>query len=217
MIHTHRNLWLSSVLLVFAAFAISALLWSRLPDPVPTHWGIDGRVNGWMPKFPGAVISPLVMIGMLALFAALPAISPSGFRMERFGTVYSWMVLGLTALLLVIHVLVLSAALGHDAAVSHGMPLVLAVAMILLGNWMPKVRRNFFVGIRTPWTIANEEVWAKTHRFAGKTMVVGGVAAVIAAVSPAARWLPIALVLAAVLLPAVYSYVAWKSMQPARH
>ena len=216
MIRMHRSLWLTSALLVLAAFAVSALLWSRLPDPVPTHWNAAGQVNGWMPKFPGAVFAPLMMIALLAVFAVLPVISPSGFRMERFGAVYSWMVLGISALMLAIHVLALSAALGHDAAIQRGLPLVLAVFMILLGNWMPKVRRNFFIGIRTPWTIADEEVWAKTHRLAGKTMVVGGVLGLIACVSTTIVWLPIALVVAGALVPAVYSYFAWRAMQPAR-
>lgn len=216
MIRAHRTLWLSSALLIVVGFAVSALLWTRLPDPVPTHWNAAGQVNGWMPRFPGAVVAPLMMIGLLAVFAALPAISPRGFRMERFGAIYAWLVLGISALMLAIHVLALFAALGHDIAMQRGLPAILGLFFVLLGNWLPKIRRNLFVGIRTPWTIADEEVWVKTHRFGGKTMVVGGLATILAAVAGAPFWVPVALVLAASLVPAVYSYFVWRAMQPVR-
>lgn len=216
MIRAHRMLWLSNLVLIAAALAVTALLWSRLPDPLPTHWDGAGHVNGWMPKSRGAFVAPAMMLILLAVFAALPAISPKGFRMERFGTVYSWTVLGMTAFLFAIHVFALEAALGHDAAIQRGVPMLLGLGTLLLGNWMPKIRRNFFVGIRTPWTLADEEVWTRTHRFAGKTMVLGGLAAILLALLPAPFWLPVAAVMAGALLPAIYSFFIWKGMQHAR-
>lgn len=204
--------WITTLVLVAIAFLASAAVYDRLPDPVPTHWGLSGEADGWTPKPWGAFVLPLTMVALVALFAVLPRISPRGFRMDDFAGIWRGVVVGMSAFLLVVHGLALSAALGHDDAVSRGIPLAIGALFVVLGNYLPKVRRNFFMGIRTPWSLAHEEVWARTHRFGGKLFVAGGFVALIAGFF---GWLTvvIAALLVASLVPAVYSYFACRAYE----
>ena len=161
-------------LLVVAAFAMVGLKYPGLPDPMPTHWNLAGEVNGWMPKFWGAFLIPIVMAAMWLIFLVLPRISPRGFEMEPF--LRAWGVLKVTilALMLFIGILVLRAASSGGDLSQTAMFCALGVLFVVIGNLLGKVTRNFFVGIRTPWTLASEEVWYRTHRLAGKLFVAAG-------------------------------------------
>lgn len=173
------------VLLVLAAWGILLWFWPSLPDPIPTHWGIDGRPDSWMPKLPGALIGPGIATFLYLLMTVLPFIDPRSRNWEAFGGIYPVIKTGLAALLLFITYLTLSAAVsaGHVLATS---PLMLGIGLlfVVLGNYLPKVRSNFFVGIRTPWTLSSDEVWYRTHRVGGRFMVVMGLATM------ASAWLP---------------------------
>ena len=83
----------------------------------------------------------------------------------------------------------------------------------LLGNVLGKVRRNFFVGIRTPWTIANEQVWNATHRLCAKTFFAGGLLGLVAVILRAPFWLPVTAVIVAVLIPVIYSLMFYKQLE----
>jgi uncharacterized membrane protein len=213
---SQRLPWISSLALVGAAFAVSALFYPHLPDPVPTHFGANGVVNGWMPKPWGAIVTPLIMLPLLGLFVVIPRISPNGFRIEPFARVYGWIVLLVMATMVVIHAQALAAGMGAKIAIDRWVAVVIGVLFVLLGNLMPKVRRNFFVGIRTPWTLSDDEVWAKTHRLGGKTMVAGGIAAIVTGAAGLGQpWIPVGSVIVSALIPCVYSYFVWRAAKPA--
>lgn len=213
---TERLPWITSVGLIAAAFGVSLLFYPHLPDPVPTHFGMNGVANGWMPKPWGAIVTPLIMIPLLGLFVVIPRISPSGFKIEPFARVYGWIVLLIMSTMVVIHAQALAAGMGAKIAIDRWVMVAIGVMFVLLGNLMPKVRRNFFVGIRTPWTLSDDEVWAKTHRLGGKTMVAGGLIAIFAGATGIGQpWLAISAVIASALIPCVYSYFAWRATKPA--
>ena len=157
---------------------------------------------------------PLIMAALLALLAILPAISPKGFDMASFGPTYSGLSASVTAFLFVLHALALGAALDR-IDMDRGLGIAFGGFFLVMGNWMPKIRRNFFMGIRTPWTLADEEVWAVTHRFGGRTMVGGGLLMVIAAVAGAPMWATIGILLVSALAPAAYSFFAYRSLHRA--
>lgn len=203
------------IVLVAIAIVATLLAWPHLPERVPLHWNALGQVDGWGPRGMMMVVGPGAMLGELAIFALLPVLSPKRFEVESF--VHTYLRIMLAVILLagyVTAVLLFAGITGHvdvTAALFGG----ISVVLVFLGNLMGKVRRNFFIGIRTPWTLANERVWYATHRLAGKTIVATGIASFAAALwgglAGTVAWL--ALVLAGVLIPVVYSFVHYKALE----
>ena len=207
---------LVSFLLVLAAFAIAAWFYPRLPNPVPTHWNAAGGINGYMPKPWGVFIMPLTMAGIWLVLAVLPRISPRGFGLRSFEAVYGLIQIIFVAVLLLITIVALVAAQGRHVAINIILPALLGVLLAVLGNYMGKVRKNFFIGIRTPWTLASDEVWARTHRLAGWLFVAAGLAIILAAVLTPAADSPaiiIAIIAVAVLVPVIGSYLIYRRVE----
>jgi len=208
-----RTYYIIAVGLIAAVLVATAVTYPHLPAAVPTHWDAHGNVNGWSARWTLFVIDPAIMAGLLLVFAVLPWLSPKHFEVDSFRSTYLYIMVAILAMVAYIHGLILAAglswAIDTTRAVEGGVCLLIA----LLGNVMGKVRRNFYVGIRTPWTIANEQVWNATHRFAAKTMFAGGVLGLIAAILGAPFWLPITMILVATLLPAIHSLVLYKQLE----
>ena len=213
-----RWYWVFGLLLVIVGFAAAASMYSELPDPMPSHWDMKGQIDGTMPKPWGPYLFPGMMLVVWALFAVLPRISPRGFEMDTFTR--AWGILNVTALgfMLFIEILVLRAA--RDGATLSPRPIIVGIGVLIavLGNFLGKVTRNFFAGIRTPWTLANEEVWLRTHRLAAKLFVLAGLVVVVAGLAGATLWPLIVAPVAAVLIAGVYSYVVYRRIEglPAR-
>jgi len=213
-----RWYWVLGLLLVIAGFAAAASMYSALPDPMPSHWDMKGQIDGTMPKPWGPYLLPGMMLVVWGLFAVLPRISPRGFEMDTFTR--AWAILNVTALafMLFVEILVLRAA--RDGGTLSPRPIVVGIGVLIavLGNFLGKVTRNFFAGIRTPWTLANEEVWLRTHRLAAKLFVLAGLVVVVAGLAGATVWPLIVAPVAAVLIAAVYSYVLYRRIEglPAR-
>jgi uncharacterized membrane protein len=188
-----------------------------LPNVVPIHWDAHGHANGWGPKWSLFLYGPGLMLFMVLMFSALPWLSPKKFEVDSFRATYLYIMIILVAMMAYCNLLILLAALGSlggivldvTRAVEGGVCLLIA----LLGNVLGKVRRNFFVGIRTPWTIANERVWNATHRLAARTFFAGGLLGLLAVILGAPFWLPITAILIAALGPAVYSLVFYKQLE----
>jgi len=204
--------WLG-FLFVVAAFAMFAWRYPALPDPMPTHWNAAGQVDGWMPKFWGAFLFPIVMAAVWLTFLVLPRISPKGFEMEPFLRAWGVCKVTILALLLFIGVLVLRAAESGGELPRTPLLASLGVLFVVLGNLLGKVTRNFFVGIRTPWTIASEEVWYRTHRLGGRLFVAAGLFVVAAAFFRQGVWPIVVAVGLAGLVPVVYSYVIYRRLE----
>ncbi|HTR03558.1 MAG TPA: SdpI family protein [Thermoanaerobaculia bacterium] len=201
------------LLLVLGAAAITAVLYPALPDPMPSHWNAAGEVNGWMPKFWGAALVPLIMAFIWLMFLVLPRISPRGFEMEPFLRAWGVFKVMLLAVMLFISVIVLRAAQAGGKISMTAVFVALGLLFVVLGNLLGKVTRNFFVGIRTPWTLASEEVWYRTHRLAGKLFVISGTAVIAAAVIGLSMWPIFAAIMLAALIPVVYSYVLYRRLE----
>jgi len=203
------------LLLVAAALAATLLAWNHLPARVPLHWNAHGRVDGYGPRWMLLAAGPGAMLAELAIFAALPALSPKRFALESFARTYLRIMLAAVALAGYITAVLLWAALTGDADVTGALLAGVSVLIVVLGNVMGKVRRNFFIGIRTPWTLASERVWHATHRLAAKSMVAAGIlgigAALLGGIAGIVAW--IAIVLAGVMVPVVYSFVHYRTLE----
>ena len=202
-----------SVAMLLIAVTLSLIFFPSLPDPMPTHWNASGEIDGWSPKLLGAFLMPLIMAGIVALFAALPRISPRGFAVDDESRGFRAIEISTVAFMLCIHIVVLLVSTGTRIDMSILMPMLVGALFVILGNYMTKMRRNFFIGIRTPWTLADEDVWYRTHRLGGRVFVIAGIALMIVPFAGAAQhaaFLTIALMAAAI--PIVYSYVIYRRM-----
>ena len=201
--------------IIAIAWAVSFALFDRLPERIPTHWGLAGEVDGWSNRTMGAFGLPALMLLTWALCYWLPAIDPRRANYARFRETYDIVVAAILALLLVVHGCVLAAGLGADVPTPMIIPLAVGALLIIIGNLLPRARPNWFFGIRTPWTLSNDRVWSRTHRLGGRVMVVAGIVVALSAFVTApwsAVLIPVSAVGAA-LIPVVYSYVAWRGEQ----
>jgi len=199
--------------LILLVLAMTAIAYPHLPERVPTHWDAHGNINGWSDKSRLFVIEPAMMSGILILFWALPWLSPKHFEVDSFRTTYLFIMVVLLATLAYVHALILAAGLSWQIDVGRAVLGGVCLLNALLGNVLGKVRRNFYVGIRTPWTIANEQVWYATHRLAAKTFFAAGLLGLVAVIFRAPFWLPVAVILAGALIPAIYSFAFYKRLE----
>jgi uncharacterized membrane protein len=205
--------WIVSAVFVAAMLAIAVWIYPDLPPLAPTHWDAGGNVNGWMPRFWAAALPVLVLLGLAILTPLLPCISPRKFEITPFANVYGVLMLVIQGVLLVIFTCALLAGAGHQVPISLIAALSVGVLLMVIGNYMGKLRKNFFIGIRTPWTLASDVVWERTHRFAGPLFVAAGAAWIgLSFVRAQPGWMFVPVVAAAVL-PGVYSYVVYRRLE----
>jgi len=212
-----RRLVAFSAAVVAGMVAIGAWAWIQLPAgaEVPIHWGPDGTPNGYASKTVGLLLLPLIAAGVAVLLAAIPRIEPRRANLERSGKAYGAIWAGVMLLLGGIQVIVVATSLGATLDVSRLMLFGTGALFIVIGNYLPKVRSNYMVGIRTPWTLTSDLAWDRTHRLGGRLFVVEGlVFLVLGLVGVSPEYLAIAIVVAIVVLVVVlfgYSYQVWKS------
>jgi uncharacterized membrane protein len=203
------------LLLVVIAIAVSAAAWPSLPERVPMHWNARGEIDGWDSKTTGAVFMPSVMLGLALLFSAIPALSPKGFEVNTHSRAFHWIAFATVALLLIIHIAAILAALHHHVLIDVVVPVAVGVLFVVLGNYMPKFKRNFFIGIRTPWTLTDDEVWLRTHRLGALVFTLAGAVMILAPLLGLQRnplFIMIVVVLAA-MVPIVYSFLIYRQRQ----
>jgi uncharacterized membrane protein len=199
--------------LVILAFVAAAALYDRLPASIPIHWNARGEANGFAPKSWGAFLMPGVMAAVYLLFGAIPRMSPRGFRVERFRRVYEIFETTILAFLLLTTVLILLAGVGVKVPMDRTMYAGIGLVFVVLGNFMGKVTRNFFVGIRTPWTLASDEVWLRTHRLGGKLFVLAGIGLCVSGLLRGGLIPLLAAVAIAGVVPVIYSYVLYRRIE----
>jgi uncharacterized membrane protein len=208
-----RFLWWS-ILLFVLALAATLLMYRHLPDRIPAHWNAAGQIDRYGPR--GWLFVHPAILGIVVLaWLVLPGVSPEQFRVGRFSDTYWFCGMVLTGLVAYIQGVMLWGTWTATMEMTRAMLGGLGVFIILLGNVMGKVRRNFWLGVRTPWTLASERVWYATHRLAAKTMVAGGLAMMLAALAGLPFYVGIGALLAAVLVPAAYSLVYYKRLEGA--
>jgi uncharacterized membrane protein len=210
---TMTKFHVASLALVAAGLVISALAYGHLPDPVPTHWNAQGEVDGYIAKPLGAFLLPLTMLAIALLFMALPRISPKRFGMEGFESAYGWIIVATQAMLLFTTGLAHLAGMGFDVDIGRALSIATGLLLMVMGNFMGKVTRNFFLGIRTPWTLASEEVWLRTHRLGGKTLFFGGLAFTISALVGVHVWVLVPLIVLIVVIPYAYSFFLYRRLE----
>ena len=200
-------------LLALLPFILVAAFYARLPDQIPMHWGFDGEIDRYGGKnelWLMAALGPLFAL----LFQFLPRLDPRKRNYEKFQKYYDAFGVVITAFVAVMMGIALVEAF-HPGTVSMGRVISALVGLLFLflGNLMGKVKPNFFMGIRNPWTLSDPDVWNRTHRLGGGLFFLAGLAAAVSAPllpEQVTFWVLMAGVLAAALIPTVMSYVWYR-------
>ncbi len=210
---TIRRATLTGLAVAALSFVAAAALYDRLPESMPVHWNIHGIADGFMPKPWGVFFYP-AFIGFFALLAAvLPAISPRGFRIEPFMRAFDVIVTALIVFFACLMIAIFAGALGFPIPVDRLLLAGIGILLATIGNVMGKTTPNFFVGIRTPWTLANSEVWLRTHRLGGRLFVVAGLALLGAAALGLDPFIPFLGLIGVPLVLTAYSYVLYRKLE----
>ena len=202
-----------SYLFIIAAVGVAAFLYPGLPDAVPSHWNIHGEVDGYVSKPWGVIILPLAAILVFIVMRLIPVISPKGYRTESFANVMHTFQVTLVGFTSLVAILVLLAASGMDVPMNESIFAALGVMFMVFGNYLGKTRKNFFLGIRTPWTLASDEVWARTHRLAGRLFMLHGLIMFSGVFFDVPVELLLGMIGVIVLVPVVYSYVVYRRIE----
>lgn len=196
-------------ILALVPFAISLLFYRRLPDMVPTHWGADNQVNGYSSRNMACFGIPAFMFAMAVLVNVLYRIDPKRENISRsreLRQVTRWFVIVVGIL---VQLLIVLAGTGTAIDVGTAVSVPLAILFIVIGNYLPKCRQNYTMGIKLPWTLADEENWNKTHRLAGFVWIAGGFLMIIMGLLHLSS-LYFAVFFSMVLIPSVYSYAIFR-------
>lgn len=208
--------WIPFILAIASA-GVSALVYPRLPNPMPVHWNWRGIADGWAPTAFGVWLIPILMLLLIGLFYLLPRLDPMRANYDRFWAEYQLMIIAVTAMLAVMHVAVLGIALGYQIPIMKVATLITGSLFIILGNIMPRIRPNHTAGFRTRATLSNDVVWSRTHRAGGAAMMITGIVILLGSLAPATWGIPIILgsVLVLTIAIARYSNRIAKELPPA--
>ncbi|HEV8070141.1 MAG TPA: SdpI family protein [Planctomycetaceae bacterium] len=208
---------LVQLLPIAAMFVVAALCWSHASDRIPVHWNWRGEVDRYGGKFEGLLLLPLISLGLYFLLLVLPLFDPGKANYPTFAGAYNLIRLTITLFLSAIYAVGVLVSLGYHVDMNTVIGLAMGLLFIVLGNVMGKIRPNWFVGVRTPWTLSSKLSWTKTHRLAGWLFIVMGLLAVAWAISQSV-WmlgLMIAVDFACGITMVVYSYLVYRK-DPAR-
>lgn len=210
MLKEHKKKLIISSLLILLPILVGALLWNQLPDTMATHWGADGNVDGWASKAFGVFAMPILMLLMHWLCLWITTKDPGQKKQtpKAFGMIF-WM---MPMVSLVSSAILYGTALGAELNIGTVVFGLMGLMFMGIGNYMPKIRQNYTLGIKVVWALHNEENWNATHRFGGRVWVAGGFLMVLLAFFPEAVYVaavfPLILILAVV--PMVYSWLYYK-------
>jgi len=199
-------------LLVVLALGFSGVMYSRLPAEIPSHWGANGEVNGYLSRLSGVLLLPVMLAAMALILPRLPAIDPRRANYEKFRPSYDLIVAAVMTLLAVLHVAMIGSAAGWPVSMERLTPVMVGILFVVMGNVLPRARPNWFFGIRTPWTLSNDRVWQRTHRIAGYLFVACGLLMVASAALPPTIGFPTIFAggLIAGFGSVIFSFIVWK-------
>ena len=200
------TLIITSIVLLIPIF-IGLILWNQLPEQIPSHWDINGEVDGWSSKAFAVFVFPCLLLVLHWVCVLASSADP---KAKDYHPKMLHLVLWICPVIgLVVNALVYATALGYQLNVEIIMPLLVGLMFIIVGNLLPKCRQSYTLGIKLPWTLANEENWNKTHRFGGKLWVFSGIVTM-ATAFVGSFWILLGVLIVMVAVPTIYSYCLYR-------
>jgi uncharacterized membrane protein len=207
-----RKVLLFELSLIATVCVVTVVAFPHLPDRIPIHWNIHLRPNRYGPKWELFLLGPGLMAGVTLFTSLGPWLSPKHFEVDSFRSAWRQIMLLLFCMMSYIYAAMLWADLHQKVDAGRLILGGASLTVALMGNLMGKVRKNFFIGVRTPWTLASDRVWNATHRFAARTWMAGGLLGLLFAIINLPV-LSIFALIAGCLAPYVYSLVVYKQLQ----
>ena len=197
-----------SIFLIILSIIIGIIVYPSLPEKVISHWNSAGEANGFMPKFWGIFLLPIILIGMFLLFLLIPAIDPLKKNIKKFRGTFDIFVGLIMLFLFYIYILSLMANFGVMFNMSVMIVPALAVLFFYIGILLEKSERNWFIGIRTPWTLSSDRVWKKTHKLGAVLFKISAVICLLGLIFPEfIVWFILVSALLSAIILFVYSYL----------
>ncbi|HAV76509.1 MAG TPA: hypothetical protein DCX53_04050 [Anaerolineae bacterium] len=199
--------------LILGATITGIFLWNQLPDQMASHWDVNDQVNGYMSRFWGVFLMPVLSMGLFLLFLIIPNIDPLKANIAQFRETFNLFITFIIGFMIYIYALTLRWNLGHtDSGIGTAILPAIGVLFFMIGSLLRKAKRNFFIGIRTPWTLSSDFVWNETHRIGGILFMASGLLAVIGGFfgGMIAIWSLMAPMFGTTIFLVVYSFVLYQ-------
>jgi uncharacterized membrane protein len=197
--------------IILVSFILGIYFYPLMPEKIASHWNAQGQVNGYLPKFWGLFLMPFLSIALFLLFVFIPKIDPLKSNIKRFRKYYDRFILLIIAFLFYVYLLTIFWNIGMRFNLGQGLVPAFAILFYYCGILIENAKRNWSIGIRTPWTLSNEKVWEKTHKVGGKLFKIAGVIALFGALFPDyALFYIIIPVILVVAYAFVYSYLEYQ-------
>ncbi len=205
------RLEIAIAVIVVLFFVVAAYFYPQMPERIASHWNARGEVDDYMSKFWGLFLVPFMALGISALFLVIPKLDPLKANIEKFKQYYYGFVVLLLVFLFYLYMLTILWSLGLRFNMSRMLSPAFGVLFYFCGVLIGRAKRNWFIGIRTPWTLSNEKVWDRTHNIGGKLFKVAGLLAFLGVIFPdyAVLFLIVPVLLAS-LFTIVYSYFEYR-------
>lgn len=197
------------LLICLIPMIVGIILYPQIPDKIVTHWNFNGEPNGWSSKLVGVIIMPLVLTVLTLFMPKLLAMDPTNKDMDyKLKNCTIWIIPIIT---FVCSSLTLLSALGKQVKIEVIIPMIAGLMIAIMGNYMPKAKQSYTVGIKLPWTLNDEENWNKTHRLGGFVFVLGGLAIAISSLFECRGVIMMASLLSMIFIPIIYSYMLYRN------
>ncbi len=165
--------------LALLSFLIAVYYYPQMPARMASHWNARGEVDGYLSRFWGLFLIPITLVGLALLFMAIPRIDPLRENIEKFRRYYDGFVILFMVFMMFVYLQVVMWNLGVKISPNAFLPIAVGVMFIGIGVLCENTKRNWFVGIRTPWTLSSDRVWDKTHKLGGRLFKIAGVIAIV--------------------------------------
>jgi len=210
-----RNTIIFAIVLITGSLLAGVLLWDRFPNQMASHWNINDQVDGTMSRFWGVFILPVITTGMLLLFMIFPMIDPLKANIAKFRPIFNLFIVLIILFMTYIWTLTIFWNLGStNFKMSSAMLPAIGLLFLFLGYLLRKAKRNWFIGIRTPWTLSSDRVWDETHRLGSVLFYVCAILALAGSLFGSySFWFVIIPTLSVSLFLIVYSYFAYRREQ----
>ena len=208
---TSKSFILLIVGLILLLFAVSAFFYPQLPDKLASHWNAAGQADGYSSKFWGLFLLPIISVGFTLLLVLIPRLDPLKANIEQFKGYYYWFIVVFLLFFLYLHVLTIVFNLGYNLNMTLFLIPAFSALFYFIGVMIGKAKRNYFIGIRTPWTLASDTVWDKTHALGGKLFKIAAIISLIGMFfGDLAIWFMLAPVMLCSVFIVVYSYLLFR-------
>ena len=203
----YRGKIIITSIITLLPIVVGLVLWNKIPETIATHWGVDNKPNGWSRR-------EMVVFGMPVILTFFHLIAVVGTTLDpkkkniskKMFNIVLWIIPIISWIVMII---IYASALGHDVNIGLVINILMGILFIVIGNYLPKSKQNYTVGIKLPWTLDDKENWNKTNRLSGYLFVISGLAFLVNSIF--LTMIPIIFVVLAVFIPAIYSYILYKN------